>query len=119
MPETRILKVSVLASGELLLDGLRITVTKLEEVIRQSAAATLIVWYYRENAASHASPVAAQVLKLITDHRLPIRLSSKPDFSDAVTGIEHNLEKVFATVREKASNGQLVIVRPDGRLVTI
>jgi hypothetical protein len=119
MPETRILKVSVIAAGELLLDGIPISVKKLEEVIRQNAAAKLFVWYYRENAASDAPPVATEVLKLITEHGLPIRLSSRPDFSDAVTGIGESLEKAFAAVREKASHGQLVIVRPDGRMVTL
>ena len=119
MPETKILKVSILATGELLLDGLPTTLTDLEKVIRYREAAKLIVWYYRENGAGETSPVAMEVLKLITEHGLPIRLSSKPDFSDAVTGVEQTLEKLFATVREKAVTGQLVILRPDGRLVTV
>jgi hypothetical protein len=118
MPETRILKVSILATGELLLDGVPITVMDFEKVIRQSEA-KLIVWYYRENGASEASPVAMEVLKLITEQGLPVRLSSRPDFSDTVTGVEQTLERVFASVREKAVNGRLVILGPDGRLVTL
>jgi hypothetical protein len=119
MPEPRILKVSIIATGELLLDGLPITVASLEQVITQSEATNLIVWYYRENAVDEASPLAMEVLKLITERRLPIRLSSRPDFSDAVTDVEQSLERVFASVREKAAHGQLIILRPDGRMVTL
>ena len=42
------------------------------------------VWYYRENPAGEPHPNAMQVLKLIVDAKLPIRLSTKPDFSDFV-----------------------------------
>lgn len=119
MPETRILKVSVIATGELLLNGDRITVAELEDAIRHSGEAKLIVWYYRENAADEPSSLANEVLKLITEHKLPIRLSSRPDFSDSITNVAETLEQIFASVRKKAAEGQLVILRPDGRQVKL
>jgi hypothetical protein len=51
-------------------------------------------------------------MKLITGNLLPVRLSSKSDFSDAVVP---DLEPIFAEIREKASQGQLAILRPDCR----
>ena len=60
------------------LDELKAALSKLKQSPRSS------VWYYRENPAGEPHPNAKQVLKLIIDARLPIRLSTKPDFSDFV-----------------------------------
>ncbi len=119
MAQMRILKVSVLASGVVLLDGVPVSVAKLEEVFAQTEPGKSVVWYYRENSAADPAPVALEVMKLITEHRLPIRLSSRPDFSDAVTDVRAGVERAFASVRDKAAGGQLVIVRPDGRVVIL
>lgn len=45
-----------------------------------------IVWYYREAGQAEPPPEAAEVIKAVIENRLPIRLSSRPDFSDAVDG---------------------------------
>jgi hypothetical protein len=42
------------------------------------------VWYYREAAGHEPPPIAMQVIQEIVSARLPIRLSSKPDYSDSV-----------------------------------
>lgn len=115
----RILKISVFASGDLLLDGLPISLAKLEEVISQAEPGKSVVWYYRDNGASEPPPIALEVMQLITERRLPIRLSSRPDFSDSVTDVREGVERAFASVRDKATQGQLVIVRPDGRIVIL
>jgi hypothetical protein len=60
------------------LDELKAALSKL----KQSPGSS--VWYYRENPAGAPHPNAMQVLKLIVDTKLPIRLSTKPDFSDSV-----------------------------------
>lgn len=73
-----------------------------------------MVWYHRENAADAPPALATEVLKLVTEHLLPIRLSSQPDFSDTVTPSER-LDHIFAPIREKAAQRQLVILRPDDR----
>jgi hypothetical protein len=115
----RILKISVLASGDVLLDGAPVFLPKLKEVLAQAEPGKSVVWYYRDNSADDPSASALEVMKLVTDYRLPIRLSTRPDFSDAVTGVREGVERAFASVRDKAAGGQLVLVRPDGRIVIL
>jgi hypothetical protein len=115
MPEANILKISLLSTGELLLGGRTVTVAELAEALKQGVAANAVVWYYRENAVDAAPALATEVLKLVTEHRLPIRLSSQPDFSDTVITPSERLDHIFAPIREKAAQRQLVILRPDGR----
>jgi len=50
-------------------------------VLKQSGGK---VWYYRENASGEPHPNAMKVIALVADNKLPVRLSTKPDFSDAV-----------------------------------
>jgi hypothetical protein len=94
-------------------------VAELEGVIKEHKADKLIVWYHREKSADELSPLATQVLKTITEHRLPIRLCAQPDFSDAVTNVEQAVERVFASIRAKAAYNELVILRPDGRQLAL
>jgi hypothetical protein len=116
---TNTLKVSILATGELLLDGQPVTLPALEQALGQAPKDDTVVWYYRENAVGDPPAVVAEVMKLITANRLPVRLSSRPDFSDTVTPELPDLEKVFPPIREKAAQGQLVILRPDGRVMQL
>lgn len=118
MAEPTILKISVSSNGELSLAERPVTLTELAEALKQAAASKAEVWYYRELAASEPLPIAAEVLKLITGFRLPIRLSSKPDFSDSVT-ISERAEQVFAQIREKAAQRFIVVLRPDGRTMAL
>jgi hypothetical protein len=115
----RIVKVSVLASDDVLLDGVPVSLAKLKQVLAEAERGKPVIWYYRENSAAEPPPTALEVMKLITEHRLPVRLSSRPDFSDAVTGVREGVERAFASVRDKAAGGQLVLVRPDGRIVIL
>ena len=78
------IKVSVLLTGEVLVDGFPVTVPALEEILQQGAKKAAVVLYYREHSAAEPPPVAMEVLKRITGNRLALRLSTKPDFSDAV-----------------------------------
>ena len=123
MSTTNILKVGVLANGELLLDGQAVTLDELERAIGQGAQAGAAVWYYRwyyrENAAGEAPAVAMDVMRLITVNRLPVRLSAQPDFSDTVAPATPGLEQTFATIREKAAQRQIAILRPDGRYLLL
>ena len=41
------------------------------------------MWYYREPTAE-PHPIVTQVLEAITDAKLPISLSTEPDFSTVV-----------------------------------
>lgn len=111
-----ILKVSVLADGTILLDGNRVSLQNLADAFEAGSQKGAVVWYYRENAGAAPPPVALQVMKLVVDRRLPVRLSSKPDFSDTITPHKASeVEQTFAAIRERAAQRQLVILRPDGR----
>jgi|SRR5579871_1974765 len=113
MPDI-ILKVSVLADGRLLLDGNPVTLAELSAALEATPPTGAAVWYYRENSEDQGHPIARDVMKLIADRRLPIRLSTKPDFSDTVAPATQ-VAQAFAAIRERAAQRQLVIVRPDGR----
>ena len=118
-PTNPVIKLSVLAGGELLLDGQPTTLVAVEQSLAAGAKENAAVWYYRENAGGEPHPVAMEVMKLVTRHRLPIRLSTRPDFSDAVAPKLPDLEKGFGQVRERAAAGQLVVVRSDGKHILL
>lgn len=84
------LRVAVMRSGAILLDGVKGTKEDLERHLRALDKTNGTVWYYREGAED--SPSEKQdasikvVLDLVTRHGRPISFSSKPDFSDVVDG---------------------------------
>jgi hypothetical protein len=115
-----ILKVSVLVSGAVLLDGQPVSLEELGTKLESMKAERPVVWYYREAAGAEPPPEAMQVMKLVVDKRLPISLCSKPDFSDYVDrkGVSHpryaTWDGVVAKVREMTAGGRYVgIIRPD------
>jgi hypothetical protein len=67
-----ILKVSVLASGSVLLNGEAVSLDQLRERIEAQKAARPVIWYYREAAGGEPPPEALQVMKLVVENRLPI-----------------------------------------------
>lgn len=103
---------SVLADGKVLLDGQPAGLPELHDAFDGAKKSGTVVWYYREKCADEPPPVALEILKFITDARLPVRLSSKPDFSDAVAPV-NRLGQEFARIRERASQRKMVILRPD------
>jgi hypothetical protein len=109
------LKVSVLATGELRLNGEPVTLTALGRAMAEAVKPETVVWYYRENPAGEPPPVAVEVMKLITANKLSVRLSTSPDFSDSVAPVV--LDRVFAALREKAAQNQIVILRPNGQVL--
>jgi len=127
MPEnSAVLKLSVLSSGQLLLDGNDITLGELEPMLAAAAARNDVVWYYRESASADGPSEALQVLQFIVKHKLRLSLSSKPDFSDWVDaqGRSHprnaaDQKDPFGAVRQAAARGQLVIVRPAGNFLLL
>jgi len=134
----RLTKISVLANGTLLVDGKAATLEELDTAL----ADTKEIWYYRETPHGEAPPIAVQVIQRVVARKLPVTLSSKPDFSDWVDakGVSHprkaggaltmpaveergEMEEYFATVRRTAAgkgDGEgLVIVRPDRTLMVL
>ena len=114
-----ILKVGVLANGDVLLEGRRVTLGELGRAMQEAARNSAQVWYYRENAGAEPHPAAMQVMRLITANRLPVRLSAYADYSDDVNHENSTLGPLFEKIREKAAQRQLVIMRPDGQYMSL
>ena len=79
-----IIKVAVFADGRITADGKPVTIDSLRKSFKTLAAKKGTVWYYREAAQREPPPQAMQVIKAVVDARLPIRLSSRPDYSDSI-----------------------------------
>ena len=86
-----VLKVSVLASGAVLLDGQPVQFEQLQKALENAKLDESVVWYYRELAAKPPPAEAMKVLNLVVQNKLRVSLSSKPDFSDYVDakGVSH------------------------------
>jgi len=83
-PEAPVLKVAVFADGRLTVDGSASTVPALRESLRSLGEKHGVVWYYREAGQQEPPPIATEVMKAVVEARLPIRLSSRLDYSDSV-----------------------------------
>ena len=137
-----VLKLSALASGELLLDGKPIGLDALEQTLQAADKDTTGVWYYREAAGQEPHTNAKTVIDLVIKHKLRVSLSSKPDFSDYVDakGVSHpraaqaitqmpevaaaaNIGEIFGNIRKTAAGdkgqGGLVILRPDRNYLVV
>jgi len=85
MAESRkVLKVAITASGQITADGRPTTIEALVPILRELAKNKGEVWYYREAPKAEPHPNAMKVLSAIVDQNLPVRLSSKPDYSDSI-----------------------------------
>ena len=78
------LKISVLQSGQIYLDGVEVTITQVENQLLQLKSKGGSVWYHREAGQQEPPPEAIEVIRLITDNRIPVSMSSKSDFSDYI-----------------------------------
>ena len=83
-PDAPVLKVAVFADGRLTVDGTASTVESLRESLRSLKEKHGVVWYYREAGQQEPPPIATEVMKAVVEARLPIRLSSRPDYSDSI-----------------------------------
>jgi hypothetical protein len=80
------LKISVLASGSILLDGQAADLEQLDAALETAKQDHGQIWYYRETAGAPPTPAGLAVIQHVVRHNLPISLSSKADFSDWVDG---------------------------------
>jgi len=87
----KILKVSVASSGAVQIDGKQSNISTLKKELENLSKAKGGIWYYRENASAESSQKVNEIFQMIISYRLPISLSSKPDFSDYIDeqGISH------------------------------
>jgi hypothetical protein len=77
----QILRVAITASGEITADRRPTTLEALIPILRELAKNKGEVWYYREAPNAEPHPNAMKVLSAIVENNLPVRLSSKPDYS--------------------------------------
>lgn len=82
--QDRVVKISALSNGTLLLNGKPADLPSLEAALKSASTVDGEVWYYRENAAQEPPPSAMAAVQLVIKYRLPVSFSSKPDFSDTV-----------------------------------
>jgi len=111
-------QISVLGDGSVLLNGKNVGLAELADALRGLPEGTSVC-YYRENATGEAPPAATEVMKLIADRRLPVRLSTKPDFSDTVGPDAAALAQAFSAIRKRAAQRHLVILCPNGRVMSM
>jgi len=83
-PNSPVLKIAVMADGRITVDGSPTTIDSLRVSLQTLAKQQGVVWYYREAGQAKAPPGSSQVIQAVIENRLPIKLSSRPDYSDAV-----------------------------------
>ena len=81
---SNVLKVTVTSGGDITADGQPVTLDQLALKFAELKESGGAVWYHRENPAGEPHPNAMKVIALLIENKLPVRLSAKPDFSDAV-----------------------------------
>ncbi|MHC9510024.1 hypothetical protein [Kangiella sp. M94] len=87
-----IARVSVLSSGELLLNGKPSDISIIESAFKFLKNNNGAVYYYRENPGSAKAPDGAiQVIDLVIKYNLPISFFREPDFSDDFDPENHYL----------------------------
>jgi hypothetical protein len=84
LSNSTVLKIAVMADGHITVDGSPATIDSLRVSLTRLAEQKGVVWYYREAGQAKAPPESTEVMQAIIENRLPIRLSSRPDFSDAI-----------------------------------
>ena len=83
-PTAPVLKIAVASDGRITVDGSPATLQSVRVSLKRLADQKGVVWYYREAGETEAPPESTEVMKAVIENRLPIRLSSRPDFSDAI-----------------------------------
>jgi hypothetical protein len=83
-PNAPILKIAVSVDGRITVDASPATMDSVRASLKRLAEQKGVVWYYREAGYADAPPESTEVIKAVIENRLPIRLSSRPDFSDAI-----------------------------------
>jgi biopolymer transport protein ExbD len=83
-PTQPVLKVAVMADGHIAVNGAPATIQSLRESLKKLSQQKGVVWYYREGANTEGPPVVKQVVQAIIEARVPVRFSSRPDYSDAI-----------------------------------
>ena len=73
-----------MADGVILLDDARTSLPEARQRLRDLAGTDTVVWYYRAQSQSEPPEEANLVFQSILESRIPISLSTEPDFSTVV-----------------------------------
>jgi hypothetical protein len=79
-----IAKVGVSMDGRITLNGHASQIDEVRAEFTKLAREKGVVWYYREAPGAEPPANAMLVLNAIVNARLPVSMSTKPDFSDVV-----------------------------------
>lgn len=77
-------KFRVYRDGRITVDGTAIKVESLDQRLQALKKQEGTVWYYREAGREEPHPNASKLIQAIMKARLPLSLSSEPDFSTVV-----------------------------------
>jgi hypothetical protein len=112
------LKLSVLASGEIALDGEPVTLpildTRLRAARQQHPECTVL--YYRESTDAAPPRESIEVIKTIVKHALPVSLCAQPDFSDYVDRFGQSRPRSQKRTEEEQLDPHAPDVFPDANL---
>jgi hypothetical protein len=73
-----------MADGRITVNSSPATIDSLRISLQRLAEQRGVVWYYREAGQANAPLESTEVMQAVIANRLPVRLSSRPDFSDAI-----------------------------------
>lgn len=80
---SHLVKIKVNRDGQIVMNDEPATLEQVKSSLSKlTQSGNGAVWYYRENAGAEPHANAMLVLQAIVDAKLPVRLSTKPDFSD-------------------------------------
>lgn len=83
--DANVAKIAISRAGEITLNGREATIDEVRAALAKLSESKGIVWYYREGAdEEEPHPNAMLVIRAVVDAKLPVSLSTKPDFSDVV-----------------------------------
>jgi hypothetical protein len=138
------IKVGLLASGEILLDGRPVDLAQLASRLSQANASEDQVLYYKQDAGQDMSSQSMEIIKLVMKHKLAVSLSTNGDLSDyvdrfgqtharaaapappaRVTDVDprRNVEESFAEARAAASKSPdergVTVIAPNGSVIVL
>jgi len=83
MDPRRAVRIMVNKDGVISLNGRTVTIDELKNgLLVAGRTSGSVVWYYRENSTGKPAPNSMLVFNAILESKLPVRLSTKSDFSD-------------------------------------
>ena len=84
------IKIGLLASGAILIDGQPADLADLDSRLSQANRPQDQVLYYQDDLGQDGLLQSAEIVKVVTKHKLAISFSTKADFSDYVDQFGHS-----------------------------